>query len=505
MIWRLVTPVCSLPPRTPRSVTRNTSSLLEKLRSPTVSDCSALAALVDEGTIVTAEDDPDLLARHNVDWKREYHGRSTVLLRPRTTAELSRILSYCHVERLGVVPQAGNTGLVGGSVPVADEIIVSVARMNQIHGLDRTSGILTCDAGCILSDLHNYTADRDHLVPIDLGAKGSCMIGGNVSTNAGGQYFYRFGSLKGNVLGLEVVLADGTVLDLTNTNRKDNTGYDLKQLFIGAEGSLGIISKINLSCPRLPSSRNTAFLALENFDAVRRTLRLAKVELGECLAAFEFMDRAILDLVSKSRAIPISMDGSTLYPFYVLVETQGSNGEHDSEKMATFLERAMSTLDVVDGILSQDIQQVEEMWAIREACNPAVAAEGRVYKYDISIPVSDYYEIVEEMKSRLGPARPDALVVNWGHVIDSNLHFNVTTPGMFEEDPEIVSLIEPYLFESVVRRKGSISAEHGLGQCKNEYLGTLAKSPTAVSKMRAIKQLFDPHYILSPGKYLPAK
>ena len=473
------------------------------LRSPTPSDAQALASLLDQGgSILTGS--PDDLSKYNVDWKGEYHGQSQVVVQPKTAREISRIISYCNGERIGVVPQGGNTGLVGGSVPVADEVVVSTERMNVIHGLDIDSGILTCDAGCVLQDLHGYAAERNHLVPLDLGAKGTCQIGGNVATNAGGQYFYRFGSLHANVLGLEAVLADGTILDLTSTNRKDNTGYDMKHLFIGSEGTLGLIAKINLSCPQLPSSRNAAFLACETFGDVLKTLKLAEEELGECLAAFEFMDRAVLRLVQKNHRIPVTCSGDNegLYPFYILVETQGSNEEHDSEKMEFFLEKSMGARQVIDGVLAQDLSQVEAMWAIRENCNPATKAMGHNWKYDISIPVSEYYDIAEEMRERINGVRPDALCVTWGHR-DANLHVNVTTPGIFEEDEEITAILEPYLFESVVRRKGSISAEHGLGRCKNEYLGTLAKNEVALAKMRMIKGMFDPRGILNPGKVFP--
>ena len=492
------------------SVTRrsfhSTSRATQKLRSPTSSDAEALSSLLDQGgSLLTGS--PDDLSKYNVDWKNEYHGKSRIVAKPKNTEEVSRILSYCNAQRIGVVPQGGNTGLVGGSVPVSDEVIISTERMNTIYSLDIDSGILTCDAGCILQDVQTYASERIHLVPIDLGAKGTCQIGGNVATNAGGQYFYRFGSLHANVLGLEVVLADGTILDLLNTNRKDNTGYDMKHLFIGSEGTLGLITKINLSCPRLPSTRNTAFLACEKFRDVLKTLAIAKHTLGECLGAFEFMDREVLQLVQKDHPIPVTHCGSDdgLYPFYVLVETQGSNEEHDAEKMTSFLEKSMDGGQVVDGVLSQDLSQVEAMWSIREHCNPATKAAGHNWKYDISIPVSDYYDIAEEIRERINAVRPDALVVNWGHVIDGNLHLNVTTPGEFGEDAELTKIIEPYLFESVVRRKGSISAEHGLGRCKNEYLGSLAKNKAALAQMRMIKNMFDPNGILNPGKYLPTK
>jgi len=422
-----------------------------------------------------------------------------MVVRPKTTHEVSSILSYCNDEEIGIVPQAGNTGLVGGSTPVADEVILSVEALNEVHGFDSDNGILTCDAGCVLQSLHDYAKERDHLLPIDLGAKGSCMIGGNVSTNAGGQYFYRFGSLHANVLGLEVVLGNGTILNLLNVNRKDNTGLDLKHLFIGAEGTLGVVTKVAISCPKLPKARNAAFLALQTFDDVRRTMALAKSELGETLAAFEMMDKAVLKLVAAEKDIPVSVEDCS---YYVLVETQGSNHSHDEEKMETFLETTMEKEYVVDGVLAQDMRQVMTFWYIRESCNPVVKDMGYNYKYDVSIPISDFESVIQEMKERL-KVRPDAMVVNWGHVIDGNLHFNVTTPGDFEENPEILGLIEPYLFEAVVRRGGSISAEHGLGRCKNSYLGSLAKDPVSLDAMLSIKSTFDPNGILNPGKYFP--
>lgn len=472
------------------------------LASPTDRDVKEFVALMNDDRHESVVTDPDVLDAYNTDWRGAYKGNSQILLKPRTTQQVSDILQYCNSHKIGVVPQAGNTGLVGGSVPISNEVIVSIKGMNSIESLS-DDGILQCDAGCILQDLQTYAADRNHLVPVDLGAKGSCCIGGNVSTNAGGQYYYRYGSLHANVLGLQVVLPDGRVMDTTRTvSLKDNTGYDLKHLFIGAEGTLGIITKVALLCPTLPTSRSAAFLACDSYQHVQQTLRLAKDMLGEVLAAFEYMDEAVLSLVSKEKQIPVCRDSTSNYPYCILIETHGSNQEHDMSKMEVFLAEAMSQEVVVDGVLAQDLSQLHEMWEVRESCNPIVASQGYVYKYDLSIPVSEFDELVCEIRQRLKGPHPNAIVANWGHVIDGNIHLNVTTPGVFEKDPEIVARLEPFIFEAVTRRQGSISAEHGLGQCKNEYL-PMCKDDTTLATMRSIKQLFDPNGIMNPGKYLP--
>jgi FAD/FMN-containing dehydrogenase len=456
-----------------------------------------------EGSVVT---DPDILKAYNTDWRDAYKGDSGILLKPKSTQETSDILRYCNSKRIGVVPQAGNTGLVGGSVPVSNEVIVSIRNMNTIDSLSE-NGVLHCGAGCILQDLQMFAATRRYLVPVDLGAKGSCCIGGNVSTNAGGQYYYRYGSLHANVLGLQVVLPDGRVLDTMKSgiNLKDNTGYDLKHLFIGAEGTLGVVTKVALQCPPLPQARNAVFLSCDSYQNVQETLQLAKGMLGEVLAAFEYMDKAVLDLVAKEKYIPVKPnDGSTNYRYCILIETHGSNQEHDMQKMESFLEDTMAQQYVADGVLAQDLTQLHEMWEIRESCNPIVASQGCVYKYDLSLPISQFDDLVCEVRQRIRETHPDALVVNWGHVIDGNIHLNVTTPGAFEKDPILEALLEPFIFEAVMRRRGSISAEHGLGRCKNEYL-KVCKDETALENMRSIKQLFDPNGIMNPGKFLPTR
>ncbi|KAF7011038.1 hypothetical protein CFC21_025390 [Triticum aestivum] len=273
--------------------------------------------------------DKDRVAVANVDWMGKYKGASQLLLLPKSTNEVSKVLAYCNSRRLAVVPQGGNTGLVGGSVPVHDEVIVNLGGMDKIISFDNVNGILTCEAGCVLENLSTFVENEGFIMPLDLGAKGSCQIGGNISTNAGGLRFIRYGSIHGNVLGLEVVLANGTVLDMLTTLRKDNTGYDLKHLFVGSEGSLGIVTKVSILTPAKLPSTNVAFLSCNDYMSCQKLLLAARRSLGEILSAFEFMDRQCIDLAMTHlegvhNPLPVSP-----YKFYVLIETTGSDESYD--------------------------------------------------------------------------------------------------------------------------------------------------------------------------------
>ena len=268
----------------------------------TSEDIEFFKKVLGEKQVVT---DPEELEKYNTDWMAKYRGQSRVALRPKTVQEVSQIVKYCSENLIAVVPQSGNTGLVGGSVPVFDEVVISVANMNKFRSFDETSGILKLDAGVILEDADNFLAKKGHIFPLDLGAKGSCFVGGNVATNAGGLRLLRYGSLHGSVLGLEVVLPDGTIYDSMHSLRKDNTGYDLKQLFIGSEGTLGIITGISILCPGRPKFSNVAFLGLESYEKVQQTFKAARSQLCEVLSAFEFMDRR--SEVFASRLLELSL------------------------------------------------------------------------------------------------------------------------------------------------------------------------------------------------------
>jgi len=446
--------------------------------------------------------DKDELAAVSIDWMKKYKGNAALLLRPATTDEVAAILRYCNERCLAVVPQGGNTGLVGGGVPLFDEIVLSLSRMNSIVAMDTVSGIVTVEAGCILEQLSNYLDPLGYIVPLDLGAKGTCHIGGNIATNAGGLRLVRYGSLHGSVLGLEVVTAEGKVVDMQSVLRKDNTGYDLKQLFVGSEGTLGIITRANILTPRKPASVHVAFLALQSFEAVLDVMVAARTQLSDIVSAVEFLDRPSMELVLQH--IPGSRDPLTSpHPFYVLIETSGSRAEHDEDKLNTFLEAAMTDGQVVDGTVAQDDTQMKALWVLREHITDALGKHGAVYKYDISVPVRQFYQFVEEMRERLRgeEARLRLGVVGYGHLGDSNLHLNVWNEGGW--DRRLFDLIEPWLFERVKASRGSVSAEHGLGQTKAKYIG-YSKSEEAVELMRAMKRLMDPKGILNPYKMLPA-
>ncbi|KAF7145396.1 hypothetical protein RHSIM_Rhsim04G0168600 [Rhododendron simsii] len=466
-------------------------------------DITKFKEILGEKNVV--QDEEALLAA-NTDWMQKYKGSSNLLLQPRTTEEVSQILKYCNSRCLAVVPQGGNTGLVGGSVPVFDEVIINMGSMKNIISFDKVSGILVCEAGCILENLVSFLDNQGFVMPLDLGAKGSCQIGGNVSTNAGGLRFVRYGSLHGNVLGLEAVLANGTVLDMLGTLRKDNTGYDLKHLFIGSEGSLGIISKVSILTPPKLSSVNLAFLACKDYVSCQNLLLEAKRKLGNILSAFEFLDSHSMDLVLNHLEGVRNPLPPSMHNFYVLIETTGSDQSYDKEKLEAFLLHSMEVGLISDGVLAQDINQAFSFWRIREGVPEALMKAGAVYKYDLSLPIEKMYDLVEEMRMLLGPA---AKVVGYGHLGDGNLHLNISLP---DYDDTVLGQVEPFVYEWTSKHRGSISAEHGLGLMKANKIH-YSKSTESVSLLEiidnvhlmvSIKKLLDPNGILNPYKVLPS-
>lgn len=433
------------------------------------------------------------LEKYNVDWFKNLRGASTVVLKPKTTDEVSKLLKFCNNNRLAVCLQGGNTGVLGGGVPVFDEVIITTELMNNIINLDETSGILICESGCILQNLDTFLAEKGLMVPLDLGAKGSCFIGGNLSTNAGGIRLIRYGNLHGNVLGVEVVKANGEVIDLLSTLKKDNTGYHLKHLFIGSEGTLGLITKVAIQCPARPKTCNVAFLGLQNFEKVMKTFKKARTDLAEILSAVELLDASTMQFMYDNEKVesPIGK-----YPFYMLIETSGSDEEHDQDKLNKFLETALNGHFILNGTVASDPSKIQDIWNIREKIPESFRKDGYVVCLDVSLPLKHYYQVVEEtrehFKSRV------KRVFGFGHLGDSNLHIQITTE---KPDTAFQEEIETFVFNRTRELNGSISAEHGIGFLKGEFLKQV-KSENSLKLMRDLKQLLDPNGILNPYKVL---
>tara|TARA_B110000977_G_scaffold199708_1_gene287911 strand:+ start:325 stop:1956 length:1632 start_codon:yes stop_codon:yes gene_type:complete len=472
--------------------------------------------------------DAPSLAAANEDWMKKYRGNSKVLLLPSNTQEVALILKHCNDRKLAVVPQGGNTGLVGGGVPVHDEVIVNLKNMNQMVSVDKNAGVLVAEAGVVLEDLEGVANEHGLTVPLDLGAKGKCQIGGNVSTNAGGLRLVKFGSLRGTVLGLEVVTATGAILDLLRTLRKDNTGYDLKQLFIGGEGTLGVVTKVAILAPPKPAATNVAFIGVGSFSAAVVAMRLAKQSLGGNLSAFEFLDRRSLDLVLKQLKGTRDPLPSQKAPFYVVVEV-AETGEGDDSKNSKNLalkksKRSLHTFcqilrkkQLATGfVVGQNPKHAFALWNLRERISLALKHAGAVYKYDLSVPVETMYEVVDLLRARVARMVTNGgvndskasssfdfsqvSVMGYGHLGDGNLHLNISSPGGYDE--QLLNVIEPFVYEWTSAKKGSVSAEHGIGVMKPNEL-VYSKPAEAIQLMKGVKKLFDPNGILNPYKVLP--
>ena len=488
-----------------QTIRRLSTSPLTRVRHPklcrsphygTITDkhVSFFERLLPDGRVLT---NPDDCLSYNIDWIKTCQGQSQVVLRPKTVEEVQGILRYCHEHQLAVCPQSGNTGLAGGSVPVFDEIVLSFRLFNSIGNFDENSGVLIADAGCILQTLDNHVRQFGHIMPLDLGAKGSCLIGGNVATNAGGIRVVRYGSLRSAVLGLEIVLADGRLLDCLTSLRKDNTGVDLKQPFIGSEGILGVITRVALACPSASDGVGLGFFACSSFEKVLSTMRLAKKTCGETLSAIEFLDKATYNLSCKHLQRTTKPVESN--EFYILVETMSATEDQAKTSLEKLANIALEQELITDGTLAQDLTQYKDLWAIREHVPNALVADGYVFKYDFSLPPLRMYKLVEETQKRMEPFANVNNVTGFGHLGDQNLHLNITVKDYSDE---VQHALEPWLYEWVTKEHGSVSAEHGLGLHKSKYL-PLNKGKQSVELMKQMKNIFDPKCILNPYKVLP--
>jgi FAD/FMN-containing dehydrogenase len=465
-----------------------------------------LRRLVGAAHVLTEGD----LSAWEQDWRKRAHGKALAVVRPASTHEVAAVVQACAAYRrahpdcgLSIVPQGGNTGLVVGSIPddSGRQIVLSLQRMNAVRSLDTANLTMTVEAGCILQNLQDFAQTSQLLFPLSLAAEGTCTIGGNLGTNAGGTQVLRYGNTRDLCLGLEVVTAQGEILNDLGGLRKDNTGYDLRNLMIGSEGTLGIITAATLKLYPQPAAQLTAWAAVPSLDAAVTLLGLAHRELGAGLTGFEVMGQFALSLVAQHFAqlrVPLYQDA----PFCVLLE----NSDHESEAHARaqferLLELALEQGCVSDAVVAENLAQAQQLWHIRESIPLAQAQEGLNIKHDISIAVSRIPEFVRSTDAALQHAMPGVRLVNFGHLGDGNLHYNVQAPAggdaaAFLRDHE--AQVNALVFDAVHAFDGSISAEHGVGRLKVDHL-THYKPALALRMMGAIKQALDPQNLLNPG------
>lgn len=445
-------------------------------------------------------------APYETDWRKRYHGRALAVVRPGSTAEVAAVVQACARSGAAIVTQGGNTGLVGGATPDGSctQVVLQLGRLNRIRAVDRANDTLTAEAGCVLQAVQAAAHDAGRLFPLSLAAEGSCTIGGNLATNAGGTQVLRYGNARELCLGLEVVTAQGDIWAGLSGLRKDNTGYDLRDLFIGSEGTLGIITAATLRLFAPPRATRTAFAAVPSVSAAVQLLALAHEHLGPALTGFELIGAYCLELVQRhfaQLALPLPL----VAPSFVLLELS----DHDSEAHAQALldalfDAALAAGCVQDAAVAQNVAQSRTFWHIRECIPLAQAQEGLNIKHDISLPISQIAGFVAEVGAQLERTFAGARLVNFGHLGDGNLHFNLQAPPGADAAAFLAAHQEQcnrIVHDAVHARGGSISAEHGLGQLKALEV-TRYKQPLALSMMEAIKQALDPQGLLNPGKVL---
>jgi FAD/FMN-containing dehydrogenase len=452
---------------------------------------AALRGIVGERYVL---DDLQSREKYGKDWTQGFKGDAKCVVLPASTKEVSAVLKACNEIGQPVVPSGGRTGLAAGAVATKDEVVLSLGRMNKILKVDVVGMAIQAEAGVRTQELQEAAANAGLFFPIDLAAKGSCHIGGNVATNAGGLKFIRFGGTREQTLGIEVVLADGTVLPMDGAVRKNNTGYDLKQLFIGSEGTLGIVTQATIRLTAKPRSVSLACMGVNHFQKVVQVLAEASKQ-GLVISAFEFFTQRCLDLVVNHRKCRRPFEGQ--HNFYVLLEIEtGSDREAYEEFIGSMIEKDLAQ----DAILATSEGEFKEIWSYRESITESIAAYGWVHKNDIALAIGDlsaFYDILAEI---LGSEKRIE-VVTFGHVGDGNLHLNYISPKTMAEPDfrKVAKEVEAKIFGGVRKFRGSISAEHGIGLLKKHELG-ISRTEIEIGLMRQLKKVFDPKGILNPGK-----
>jgi FAD/FMN-containing dehydrogenase len=457
------------------------------------------AAIVGEKYAIT---DPQAQAPYLVELRGLFHGHTPVVLRPANVEEVSKILALANETATPIVPQGGNTGLVGGQIPLHNEIVLSLNRLDRIREVDPTSNTLTCEAGVTLQRAREAAAAADRLYPQLLPSEGTCTIGGNLSTNAGGTAAVAYGIARSHVLGVEVVLADGRVLNGLNKLKKDNTGYDLKNLFIGSEGTLGIITAAALRLVPRPRAVETAFAAVPSPEAALELFGIATERSGGDVTSFEIMCRGGIELVLQYGAgtrDPLAEP----HPWYVLIELSSQQRDGTRLLLEEMLEQGMERGLVLDAALADSIEQGKALWRIRELFSEVQRFAGGSIKEDISVPVAMVPAFIKEANDAVTALIPGCRPVPFGHLGDGNIHYNVSQP-IGADKAEFLSRwgdVNKVVFAVVKKYGGSISAEHGIGLLKRDILPSV-KDPVALDLMRSLKRTLDPKGILNPGKVL---
>ncbi len=462
----------------------------------------ALRAIVGDTHVLTEGD----LTGYELDWRKRERGKALAVVRPASTAQVAAVVQACAAAGVSIVPQGGNTGMVVGSTPDASgtQVVLSLTRMNAVRALDGGNLTMTVEAGCVLQNLQDVCENAGFLFPLSLASEGSCTIGGNLGTNAGGTQVVRYGNTRELCLGLEVVTAQGEVWNGLTGLRKDNTGYDLRHLFIGSEGTLGVITAATMKLYPLPKSQLTALAAVPSLEAAVQLLGLAHQHLSAGLTGFEVMGQFALKLVVKhfpQQRVPFYESS----PYCVVLEnSDNESDEHARSQFERLLEAAMEAGCVSDAVVAESMAQARALWHIRESIPLAQAQEGLNIKHDISIAVSRIPEFVAQADAALAQAFPGIRLVNYGHLGDGNLHYNVQAPEGQDAETflrEQEGPVNSVVYALVDAYNGSISAEHGIGSLKREKLEK-HKSPVALGLMRSIKTALDPHNMFNPGRML---
>ena len=460
-----------------------------------------LSKILEQRYILTQDEDK---APYLTDWRKRYIGKALAVLLPSTSDEVAAIVKLCAQNQVALVPQGGNTGFCGGATPdnSGKQVVLNLKRMNQIREIDIANQTITIEAGCILRALQEKALEHGFLFPLSLGAEGSCMIGGNLATNAGGTNVLRYGNARDLCLGLEVVTAKGEIWNGIKGLRKDNTGYDLRDLFIGSEGTLGIITAAVMKLYPLPVSQWTTLVACENIASTIALLNLFQKRASSLLTGFEMMTRESLDLNEKHfphMANPLQGNS----PFTVLIElSDHESEEHVRQLLEAILEEAFEVKLISDAVIASNLAQANTFWHMREHITLAQAEEGANLKHDITIPLSSLDSFIQQTDTLMRDKFPGVRIINFGHLGDGNLHYNIAPP--LGVDPKIFNEVnEKQIYElvygQVERCKGSISAEHGVGQLKLDGLRA-HKGEVAHELMRALKTALDPQNILNPHK-----